>query len=135
MAYPTPNFNQPDSTTQSPAEYDDSIRYNINFLRDVLALGGIFIHGWDSEAVSALSDYEQPDYWLASNGVQRIKVTPTWGTTGGQAGNIIQIYGEYSSNSGSTWDFIVGPENKPYLQITWTADSLFRQAIWSATPL
>lgn len=56
---------------------------------------------------------EQPDVVTYAKGVERVRGTLTWGTTGGADGNVETAAYEYSNNSGSTYSTI-GTKNLTY---------------------
>jgi len=60
--------------------------------------------GWNYSYSGA--DPSQPDSITYSQGTERYRVTLTWGTTGGEDGNITQAVFEYSSNSGGSYSSV-----------------------------
>lgn len=49
---------------------------------------------------------EQPAVIVYAKGVERVRATLTWGTTGGAAGNVATAVYEYSANSGTNYSSI-----------------------------
>lgn len=49
---------------------------------------------------------EQPAVVVYAKGVERVRATLTWGTTGGAAGNVTTAAYEYSANSGTDYSAI-----------------------------
>ena len=100
MAYNEFTHAKPVGTDTGPQAID-YIRNNEMALRDAI----IWDYGWPgvTETQSGGTP-EQPAVILMSLGTERWKKSITWGTTGGEAGNITKITYEYSSNSGSNYD-------------------------------
>jgi hypothetical protein len=82
----------------------DYMRENLMAMRDAVVMG--MMTGWSYAPTVGTGSASQPQYYVWSKGTERLRATPTWGTSGGADGNPTQIVWEYSSDSGSTWDAI-----------------------------
>lgn len=80
------------------------IRQNLAAIRDAVVAG--FMEGWNYSITAGTGTAEQPQYIFFKSGVEWIRQTLTWGTTGGADGNVTVIVTEYSSNSGGAYDAI-----------------------------
>lgn len=91
---------KPDGSTQTGTQFGQSARDNLKALRDACVIGGGF-YGFNL-AVSGGSA-EQPALLTYSKGTERVKAALTWGTSGGEAGNVTQAVYSYSSDSGGSY--------------------------------
>lgn len=119
--WPTLNIAEPDATTQTLTAMGQSMREQLIIVRTALASGTLW--GW-FETPSGGTE-EQPSVITYGLGVERIRATITWGSTGGATGNPTAILYEYSSDSGSTWA-TVGTMN-----LSWTASGNSGGITWS----
>jgi len=119
--WPTLDVTKPDATTQTLTQMGQSARDTLTIVRTALAAGTMF--GW-AETPSGGSE-EQPAVMTYAKGVERIRASITWGTTGGATGNPTAILYEYSSDSGSTWA-AAGTMN-----LSWTASGNSGGITWS----
>lgn len=78
----------------------DAIRQNLMALRDAVLTGAMV--GWSMAQTGA--NAEQPDTITYANGVERIRLTITWGSSGGALGQPTIVVYDYSGNSGTSWD-------------------------------
>jgi len=101
MAYTLHNNTTPNPTSQNGTQAFDSTRNNINALRDAAILGGGFI-GFNLTVSGGTA--EQPTTFVYNKGVERVRAVVTWGTTGGEDGNVTVAVYSYSSNSGGSYD-------------------------------
>lgn len=90
---------KPDPLTDSGLEALTATRENLLWLRDAALSGALM--GWGL-AVSGGTP-ARPATWLYSKGAERVRLTITWGTTGGPTGKPQTILVEYSSDSGTSW--------------------------------
>lgn len=122
MPYIAYDTTKPDSATQNIAQFGTSIRTNELALRDAAILSGGF-PGFNL-AVSG-GTASQPALLTYSKGVERVKATLTWGTAGGEAGNVVSSIYSYSANSGVAYD-VIGTKTVTYdglgnvLSTTWS---------------
>lgn len=86
-------------------DYTDSIRENLMAMRDAF-ISGFGMPGWDYAPTTGTGTTEQPQYMIWSKGTEQVRLTLTWGSSGGADGNVTQIVGAYSSNSGGSYDTI-----------------------------
>lgn len=114
MAYTAYNPAKPVTSPDTRQVTIDAIRTNQNALRD--ALVSQMISGWDYSVSGGTA--EQPQYMYFKNGVEWLRVTLTWGTTGGADGNVTIAVIHYSGNSGGAWDAMT-----PYSTVTLAYDS------------
>jgi hypothetical protein len=101
MAYTQLDVTKPDHTTQNGTQMLQSIRDNIAALRNADIAG---LTGWTYSQSGGTAI--QPAVVLYTSGVFQIKLTLTWGTTGGANGNVTAVTAEYSQDSGGTWDTV-----------------------------
>lgn len=101
-----------DPTTPEPLQNGTDVltstRENLMAIRDAVIADGFF-PGWDmetrdSDGTTPPSAPEQPDQVVFSKGTERIKLSLTWGTVGGEAGNVVQVVTEYSADSGTLYE-------------------------------
>lgn len=101
MAYTPLNPLTPEPA-QDGTEVLQSIRDNLKAIRDADFIGGD--SGWTYSQTGGTAN--EPTTQLWSKGTERIRITATFGTTGGENGNLTAATLAYSSNSGSTYDTI-----------------------------
>lgn len=102
MAYTALDLTKPDATTQTLTQMGTSERANFYALRDGDFFGGE--SGWTYSQSGGTAD--EPTTMLWSKGTERIRITATWGTTGGNNGNVTSATIAYSANSGTAYDTI-----------------------------
>ena len=102
MAYTPYDSSKPDPTSQNGTAIMDSIRKNLNAMRDAVVMGSFA--GFNMAATGGTAD--QPALLTYSKGTERVKAALTWGTTGGEANNCTVAVYSYSSNSGGAYDVI-----------------------------
>lgn len=122
MAYPTFDATKPTWVGQTGVELAQNVRDNVQAIRDACVLGGGF-PGWNCTPSGGTA----PEYAVLTyaNGVERVKVELTWGTTGGEDGNPTVAAYSYSADSGSTYSAI-GTKT-----ITYDADGYVTATNWS----
>ena len=84
------------------AEVIDDTRFNLMALRDAIVAGALV--DWAMAASGGTA--EEPTQILYSKGTERIRLTITWGTTGGEDGNPTQVVYAYDEASGASYDTI-----------------------------
>lgn len=102
MAYTHYNPAAPDAVTQNGAQFGTATRQNLQALRDMVIAG--VTPGWAMAPSGGTAS--QPAVITYSNATERLRVSLTWGTTGGAAGNVTAAAYSYSADAGSTWDAI-----------------------------
>lgn len=102
MTYTALNLAKPDAATDNGTAFASHIRNNQRALRDAIVFGGVAGWTYSQSGGSAA----EPAIQLWSSGTERLRLTSTWGSSGGENGNLIAATLEYSSDSGSTWDAI-----------------------------
>jgi hypothetical protein len=110
MAYNAFTNGKPIGTDTGP-DAIDYIRNNEMALRDAITIGAM--KGWNYSKTDGTGSAEQPQYVYYKNGTEWLRGTLTWGTTGGESGNVTVAVWAYSSNSGGAWDTI-GTETITY---------------------
>lgn len=88
------------ASSQTGTAFATSARNNLNAIRDAAILGGGF-PGFNLAASGGTAD--QPTQLLYSKGTERVRATLTWGTVGGEAGNVTVAVYAYSANSGADY--------------------------------
>lgn len=134
MAYTPFNSSAPTtggSPTPTRQATIDAIRTNLMALRDVLAAGG-FVQGFDYSWSGGTVD--EPTNIFYKRGVEWIKVVLTWGTTGGEDGNITKMAFYYSSNSGVGYDNMADDAGEFVLTISYDANGYVNSTSWGSTP-
>jgi len=104
MAYVSFDSTVPNAATQDGTDVCDAIRDNQEALRDAVVLGAM--EDWDLTVTAGTGSASEPQYLTYDKGAERLRATLTWGTTGGEDGNVTQSVYAYSSNSGSSYDTI-----------------------------
>ncbi len=103
MAYTLFDPTKPDAATQNGTSFAASARTNGAALRDACILGGGF-PGFNLAASGGTA--AQPTQLLYSKGTERVRATLTWGTVGGEAGNVTVAAYVYSANSGGLYETV-----------------------------
>lgn len=136
MAYTVYNQGTPNPLTENGTQAFDSTRENLLAVRDAIIASGLF-PGWDgafqnSDGSTPPTDPTQPDQAVFSKGTERIKLSLTWGTVGGETDNITQVVAEYSANSGTLYE-PMGSTGYPNgtLTITYDANGNALSFAWS----
>jgi hypothetical protein len=113
--------------SQDINDFTDSTRKNVMALRDALVMGQM--PGWDYEPFNPLSGTNaQPDIALWTKGITRLLGALTWGTTGGEDGNITEEIWQitYNKDAGTVvWEdigtkTITYDANGDVTSITWS---------------
>jgi len=102
MAYPSFNSLKPDPSTDNGSDAFTGTRVNLLALRDAALAGSL--PGWDLSVTGGTA--ARPTTWTYSKGTERLRLTITWGTTGGPNGKPQTVVSAYSSDSGSAYDVI-----------------------------
>lgn len=100
MAYKHFDATKPDSTTQNGTQVVQSIRDNQAAESDMILLG--VVPGWSMTKPPG----ETPATLTYTKGLERRRISLTWGTTGGEVGNVTQSVYEASYDGGSTYSLI-----------------------------
>lgn len=108
MTYAVFDQAKPDASSQNGTQFAQSTRDNLLALRDAIIAGTGFF-GWALAITGGTAD--QPTTFTYSAGVERVKIALTWGTSGGEAGNVTQSVYSYSADSGSTYTTIATKTN------------------------
>ena len=103
MAYTLFDPTKPDATAQTLTQMGTSERTNMAALRDAIVFVGVF-PGFNL-AVSGGTP-EQPALLTYNKSTERVKTALTWGTAGGELGNVTVAVYSYSSDSGTTYSTI-----------------------------
>lgn len=96
MAYTPFDGSKPNGASQNGTQFGQSARDNFNAIRDAAVLGGGF-PGFNLAASGGTA--AQPAQLLYSKGTERVRATLTWGTTGGEAGNVTVAVYAYSPDA------------------------------------
>ncbi len=103
MPYTPFDPTKPDATAQTLTQMGQSERDNMRAIRDAAIMGGGF-YGFNLAVSGGTAD--QPALLTYDKGVERVKAALTWGTVGGEAGNVTVAVYSYSADSGATWNTI-----------------------------
>lgn len=109
----------------------DATRQNIVALRDILVALGV-VQGFDYSVSGGTA--EEPAELYFKKGVEWIKVVLTWGTTGGEDGNVTKAAYYYSSNSGGAYDAMVDDGGEYVLTLTYDSNGNCTGTSWGSTP-
>jgi len=128
MSYAGFDPTKPDGGTQTPGEMGVSMRDNAFAIAHAMISGVGWMPGWSMQAQDAggaypPSDSGKPGQWVASSGVYRIKVTPSWSAS--VDGQVDSLAVAYSANSGSSYDTI------GTASLTYDASGNWIQTTWS----
>jgi len=64
----------------------------------------------------------------------KVRVTLTWGTTGGEDGNITKAVYEFSDDTGATWDALDDEDGNYVKTVAYDADGNVTTTTWGNTP-
>jgi len=121
------------SPTPTRQQSIDDTRENIAALRDLLVASGV-VQGFDFSIVVGAGSNAEPEQWLYKRGVEWIKLVLTWGTTGGEYGQVVKTAFYYSSNSGGVYAGMADDAGKYVLTYTYDANGYCTAAVWGSTP-
>lgn len=121
MAYTAFDATKPDATAQNGTQFAQAIRNNQAAMRDAIVCGTFPWWNFSKSGGTA----EQPTTILYKKGTDWLRITLTWGTTGGADGNVTVAVYAFSSNSGGAYDTIATKT------ITWDAAGLITATTWS----
>lgn len=126
-------FNPALPATGGPTRQADitAIRQNL-FAIAAQAAAGVAPYMW--ARVQTGADETQPDTDVYSKGVQRIRLTYTWGTSGGANKNATKIVFEYSADSGSNYYPMLDEEGNYVMNYTYSASFINTADTPGATP-
>lgn len=102
MAYTAFNPAKPDAATDNGTVFATNARNNFKALRDADFVGGD--SGWTYSYTTGTAS--EPTTMLWTKGTEIIRIQATWGSTGGDNGNVTSATLSYSSNSGGLYDTI-----------------------------
>lgn len=102
MPYQHFDATKPDATTQSGAEFGQSVLDNQRAHLDMLLMG--VVPGWSSTYTGA--DMSKPTVFTYANGAQRRRITVVFGTNGGETGNVVSATYEASYDGGTSYNRI-----------------------------
>lgn len=109
----------------------DTTRSNLQALRDILVASGC-AHGWAMSKSGGTAD--QPAIVIYARGTERVRVSITWGSTGGAAGNPTKVAYHYSINGGTSYDPLTDADGNYVMTLTWDAEGELTNTTWGATP-
>lgn len=101
MAY-TPFVSDKPNIADTGTAVIDNTRQNLMALRDACVAG--VLAGWALTASGGTAEY--PTQLLYSKGTERVRLTITWGSSGGALYNPQTIVYAYSADSGGLYDTI-----------------------------
>jgi hypothetical protein len=109
MAYALFDQTKPDPATQAGTAFGTSTRENLLAIRDAVCLGVMPGFNFSTSGGTA----SQPGTIYFKKSTEWLKIVLTWGTVGGENGNVTVAVYSYSSNSGGAYDTI-GTETNTY---------------------
>jgi hypothetical protein len=101
----------------------DNTRENLMALRDNVVIGTM--PGWAYSKTNGSGTDEQPQYTFMKKGSEWLRGTFTWGTTGGEDGNVVSVLWQYSNNAGVDYQ-TVGTQT-----FTYSVDGVATAVGWS----
>ena len=111
--------------TQTGPNVVDSMRENLLALRDSIVMGALY--GWDLTVVQGTGTAEQPQYLKYSRGSSEyLRAELTWGTSGGEDGNVTVAAYAYSTDNFSSSNEAIGT-----LTISYDSDANVTATAWS----
>lgn len=131
MSYTALDVSKPDATSQNGTAFAASTRDNIRTLRDALVAFGA-VQGFNYSYTTGTAD--QPTTTLYKRGTEWIKSVLTWGTAGGEAGNVTKRALYYSSNSGVAYDPMADASGNYVLTLTYDGSGNCTATSWGSTP-
>lgn len=102
MAYTAFDATKPDAATQNGTQFAQAIRNNQAAMRDAIVTGSM--PGFNYSVSGGTP--EQPAIIYYKKGADWVRITLTWGTTGGADGNVTVAVLASSANSGGVYDTI-----------------------------
>jgi len=130
MAYTAFDSTKPVGT-QTGTAFATSTRANILALRDAIAAMGS-VQGFNYSYTTGTAD--QPTTILFKRSTEWIKLVLTWGTTGGEAGNVTKAAYYYSSNSGGAYDGMADAAGYYVMTLTYDSNGNLTATTWGSTP-
>lgn len=131
MTYAALDVTKPDASTQNGTQFAGSTRDNIRAMRDALVATGL-VQGFAYSVSGGTA--EQPATLYYKRSTEWIKVDLTWGTSGGEAGNVTKAAYYYSSNSGSAYDGMADASGNYVATITYDSNGNCTATSWGSTP-
>lgn len=119
------------SPTPSRQATIDDARKNMMALRDILVAGGL-VQGFDYSVSGGTA--EEPANLFYKKGTEWIKLVLTWGTTGGEDGNVTKMALYYSSNSGGVYENMADDAGEFVLTLTYDSNGNCTSTSWGSTP-
>jgi len=108
----------------------DYMRENLMALRDAVTAGAM--PGWNYAPSGGTND--EPAQIVYSKGTERVRGSLTWGTTGGEDGNVTKVVWEYSSNSGTLYEAMDDASGNYVENIAYNTDGTIASITWGSTP-
>lgn len=132
MTYPIFDASKPTWSGQSGVELAQDIRDNLRVMRDYIATLGA-MPGWN-ELPPTGGTPGQPEVLVMAKGDERVKVIQTWGTSGGESGNVVKEAYYYSSNGGTDYVPMADEDGHYVLTLAYTAGGYDNGSTWGNTP-
>lgn len=101
----------------------NNTRENLMALRDGI-VAGVMV-GWNLTVTVGAGTAEEPDEIIYKKSAEWIKLDLTWGTAGGDDGQVTVCVYSYSANSGGVYDAIGTLTN------TYNANGTLTASVWS----
>lgn len=131
MTYASLDVAKPDASSQNGTQFAMSTRDNLRALRDALVATGI-VQGFDYSTSGGTA--EQPATLYYKRSTEWMKVVLTWGTSGGESGNVTKAAYYYSSDSGSTYSNMADAAGKYVVTLTYDSNGNCTATTWGSTP-
>lgn len=141
MAYTAYVSTLPDPATQAGTAFGQRTRDNIRAMRDVIAATGM-LQGFDYRYTAGTAEQPTTMYYVRNASDESIKVVVTWGTAGGEAGNVTKMAFYYASNetglpagaANGTYDAMADAGGYYVCTLSYDSSGNCTQTAWSATP-
>jgi hypothetical protein len=109
----------------------DDTRKNLMALRDLLVAFGM-VQGFDYSVAGGSA--EEPAQVFYKKGTEWVRLDLTWGTTGGEDGNVTKFAMYYSSNSGGAYDPLADDAGEYVATYTYDGSGNCTAVAWGSTP-
>jgi hypothetical protein len=141
MAYSPYKLAYPD-IARTRQQVVDETRVNLVALRHAIISGGL-VQGWAYRPVNGTAEQPLLLYFFVSGQSRVVRINLTWGTTGGEAGNVTKAAFYYADNESSgtfptttngTYDPMADENGLYVVTISYDSSGNVTQTVWGSTP-
>lgn len=139
MAYTALDVSKP-TTAQTRQAAIDSARTDIAAMRDSLVSTGA-VQGFNYQNTGGTAD--QPAILWNKRSAEVVKIVMTWGTTGGEAGNVTKMafyyaanesHGSFPSSTNGTYDNMADLSGNFVMTLAYDSNGNCTSTTWGSTP-